>query len=59
MRFKYKCDVCEATGWASGWQENDTNAAGLYDDDPLEDACEHIKAGGTYTLVDSEYEEYE
>jgi hypothetical protein len=59
VRFKYKCNVCGATGWARGWSEPDVNAAGLCDDNPMEDACEHIKAGGDYELVDQEYEEYE
>jgi len=32
------------------------NAGGICEDDPMEDACDHIKAGGDYELIDSEYE---
>jgi hypothetical protein len=59
MRHKYKCTICGATGWARGWSEDDINAAGLDDNDPLEDACEHINAGGDYTLIDTEYDDNE
>lgn len=57
MRFKYRCTQCGATGWAKGWEEPDVNAAGINDDDPMEDACEHIRAGGNYELVDREYDD--
>lgn len=57
MRYQYKCKVCCATGWARGYYEPDTNAGGICEDDPMEDACEHIKAGGDYDLIDQEYED--
>jgi hypothetical protein len=57
MRHQYKCDICGQTGWAKGWEEFDTNAAGLLDSEPLDDACEHIQNGGSYTLIDTEYDE--
>ncbi len=56
LMFKYQCTKCAATGWAKGWEEFDTNAAGLDDNDPLEDACEHIRAGGDYSLIDQDYQ---
>lgn len=59
MRLKYKCSVCGATGWSRGWSEDDTNAAGIDENDPMEDACQHIKNGGDYELVDLEYEDSE
>lgn len=59
MRYKYQCKVptCKATGWAGGYYEPDTNAGGINDNDPMEDACEHIKAGGDYSLIDQEEED--
>ena len=58
LRYKYKCKEpgCECTGWARGWDEPDVNAGGICEDDPMEDACEHIRNGGDYDLVDSEYD---
>lgn len=56
MRHKWKCDVCGVTGWAIGWEEPDVNAAGLDDRYPIEDACEHVGTGGSYTIVDTEYD---
>lgn len=58
MRVKIQCDVpgCGATCWARGWEESDTNAMGVDDRDELEDACEHVKAGGSYAIIDWEYE---
>jgi hypothetical protein len=55
MRFKIKCVVCGATQWARGWEEFDTNAAGIDDSEPLDECCDHVLAGGTYEIVDQEF----
>lgn len=48
---------CGQEFWASGWEEPDVNAMGVRDDDPMEDACAHVQSGGSYTIVDSEYDD--
>jgi len=55
MRFKCTCNICGASSWVDGWEEADTNSAGVDEDSLIEDACEHIKTGGDYTLTDGEY----
>lgn len=55
MRFHLRCTHldCAVTCWVRGDHEFDTNATVIDDNDPMEDACEHIKAGD-YEIVDSE-----
>lgn len=57
LRVHWRCEVpgCGANGWADGWSEADTNSAGVKETDPMEDACEHIIAGGGYEIIDEEY----
>jgi hypothetical protein len=59
LRFKARCDVeeCKQEFWADGWEEPDVNAAGINDSDPMEDACQHVIAGGGYTIVDQDYDD--
>ncbi len=45
MNAQIKCNKCGSTCWARGWEESDTNAIGVCEDDPIEDGCEHIQAG--------------
>lgn len=59
MRHQIKCPVCGATCWTRGWEEPDDIAAGLCDSNLLADACEHIQAGGDYSIIDTEYEAYD
>ena len=56
LRVHCRCDIadCQETFWANGREEPDVNAMGVCDDDEMEDACEHVKAGGSYTIIDSE-----
>lgn len=59
MRYKLLCSKgCGASVWVCGTYEEDTNATVLDDNDPLDEACEHIKAGD-YEIVDSEPEEFD
>jgi hypothetical protein len=54
VNYQIRCVVCGAKCWTRGDYESDTNACVLDDNDPLDDACEHIKAGGDYEIVDEE-----
>ena len=60
MNVLCKCEVCGATWWARGYAEPDVGIFGAAcEDDPMEEACEHVKAGGGFVVVDSEYVGYE
>lgn len=59
MRHQLKCTVCGVTCWAKGWDEPDTNSAGADENDPLEDACEHILAGGDWEIIDTSTDDYD
>jgi hypothetical protein len=52
-----KCDDCGATCWTKGYIEEVTNAVIYNEDDPLEDACEHIQQGGAWTVINEEYDD--
>lgn len=56
MRYKLKCTQpgCEGTCWVNGDHESDTNAVNLDESDEMEDACEHMRSGGSYEIVDEE-----
>ena len=55
MNFLLRCihPGCGATVWARGHEEPDVNAVVISDDDPMADACDHIR-GGDYEIIDSE-----
>ena len=54
MNYQIECDICGARCWTRGEYESDTNAVVLDDNDPLDDACEHIRDGGSFTIIDEE-----
>lgn len=62
MRYKIICDAtdCTCTFWVSGSTEcSETGAVDLNENDDAwtEYACEHIKAGGSYTIGEGESDE--
>lgn len=57
MNFLLRCNACKAECWAAGVEDPDTNAVEIKETDSLEDACDHLKDGGDYTIIDQEYED--
>jgi hypothetical protein len=55
MRFKCVCLICGEFIWVRGEYESDTNATTLNENDSAwDEACEHIKDGSDYSIIDSE-----
>lgn len=58
MRVHVRCDQCGEKFWAKGYSDEDVGiSAAVSEDDPMDDACECIRDGGSFTVIDSEYEE--
>jgi hypothetical protein len=58
MNFKLKCAVCGETFWVCGSDEPDTGVVNLSErEEAWRDACEHVKDGGDYEIVDHEYDD--
>lgn len=60
MRFCVTCDKCGEHIWVRGSDDPDTNSVDLNENDSAwDEACEHIKNGGPYTIGDSEADDPE
>jgi hypothetical protein len=55
VNYEVVCEACGAAVWIRGEEEDDTNALELHVEDPnWDDACEHIKDGGSWKIGRSE-----
>lgn len=58
MLFEIICAICHSSIWVRGDFEWDTNALSLSERDwHWEEACQHIKDGGIYTIGGTEYDD--
>lgn len=58
MNCLIQCDICGHRCWTKGHEETDTNAIVLDDNDPLDEGCEHMKAGEAVTIIEWEHDQY-
>lgn len=53
--FKVLCKTCGLTFFIKGWEEFDTNAAGLDETDLCDKGCDCLINGGEFEVLDSDY----